>query len=198
MKRLILCSIAWIIFFFMTMMFFASCSFSDSKRHLDTNQADSTFLEPVELVNLETVELAKDEKLQKEALSMNQLALISFEYMNNEYSGGEDPKYVDNPVNSRIDFRKNNYFKEMVRRVVTSDTDFKTMLNSEVLSTEYGSMAMERIDVFNLKGSSYSIYISQYISGEMSVTISINGHEYEWTDPEYEKALSYYTAESSL
>ncbi len=117
-------------------------------------------------------------------LSVDQLAMIAYYYVLIDYAKGSNPIEVG-MVYDRVDFRNNVYFRNLVRQVVKSDSDFQTMMNSKVSSTEYMDMAMGKIGYFDIQGSNYSIIFSRYMGEDLSIKVNVNGHEYEWESPDY-------------
>lgn len=117
-------------------------------------------------------------------LSVDQLAMIAYYYVLMDYAKGSNPIEVG-MVYDRVDFRNNVYFRNLVRKVVKSDSDFQTMMNSKVSSTEYMDMAMGKIGYFDIQGSNYSINFSRYMGEDLSINVNVNGHEYEWESPDY-------------
>lgn len=117
-------------------------------------------------------------------LSVDQLAMIAYYYVLKDYAKGSNPIEVG-MVYDRVDFRNNVYFRNLVRKVVKSDSDFQTMMNSKVNSTEYMDMAMGKVGYFDIQGSNYSINFSRYMGEDLSINVNVNGHEYEWESPDY-------------
>ncbi len=133
------------------------------------------------IVSVYDNQLSKEKKVN---LSVDQLAMISYYYVLMEYAKGSNPIEVG-MVYDRVDFRNNVYFRNLVRKVVESDSDFQTMMNSKVNSTEYMDMAMGKIGYFDIQGSNYSINFSRYMGEDLSINVNVNGHEYEWESPDY-------------
>ena len=133
------------------------------------------------IVSVYDNQLSKEKKVN---LSVDQLAMISYYYVLMEYAKGSNPIEVG-MVYDRVDFRNNVYFRNLVRKVVKSDSDFQTMMNSKVNSTEYMDMAMGKIGYFDIQGSNYSINFSRYMGEDLSINVNVNGHEYEWESPDY-------------
>ncbi len=133
------------------------------------------------IVSVYDNQLSKEKKVN---LSVDQLAMIAYYYVLMDYAKGSNPIEVG-MVYDRVDFRNNVYFRNLVRKVVKSDNDFQTMMNSKVNSTEYMDMAMGKIGYFDIQGSNYSINFSRYMGEDLSINVNVNGHEYEWESPDY-------------
>ena len=129
-------------------------------------------------------------------LSVDQLAMIAYYYVLIDYAKGSNPIEVG-MVYDRVDFRNNVYFRNLVRQVVKSDSDFQTMMNSKVSSTEYMDMAMGKIGYFDIQGSNYSIIFSRYMGEDLSIKVNVNGHEYEWESPDYMNCPLYPTEDEN-
>ena len=123
-------------------------------------------------------------KLRESGLSIDQLAMASFDYLLKDYSRGVSPLDVGE-VYDRVDFRKNKHFRDFIRQVVESDSDFQTMMNSNVRSTEFMDMASGKIGFFTIKGTCYTIDFSRYYEEDVSITIKVNGHTYDYMTSGY-------------
>lgn len=116
--------------------------------------------------------------------SIEQLATESFKYLLKEYARGANPIEVGE-VYDRVDFRNNAHFMEFIRMVVKSESDFQTMMNSSVMSTEFMDMASGKIGSFTIQGTNYTIDFSQYMGEDIRLTVRVNGHQYEYESPDY-------------
>ena len=116
--------------------------------------------------------------------SIEQLAAESFKYLLKEYARGANPIEVGE-VYDRVDFRKDAHFMEFIRMVVKSESDFQTMMNSSVMSTEFMDMASGKIGSFTIQGTNYTIDFSQYMGEDIRLTVRVNGHQYEYESPDY-------------
>ncbi len=128
-------------------------------------------------------------------LSIDQLSMIAYYYVLMDYAQGSDPTEVG-MVYNRVDFRKNVYFRNLIRKVVKSNNDFHSMMNSAVIFTEYMDLASGKIGVFEIQGDGYTISFSRYLGEELSITVSVNGKEYNWESPDY-MCCSLYPTESN-
>ena len=113
-----------------------------------------------------------------------QLAEEAYNYLLKEYARGADPIDVGE-VYGRVDFRKNEYFREFIRQVVKSDYDFQTMMNSNVRTTEFMVLASGKIGSFTILGTDYKIDFSQDMGGGVRVTVTVNGYQYEYESSDY-------------
>lgn len=127
-----------------------------------------------------------DNQLSRKKLDMSkeQLSMFSWYYVEREYANGENLLSVGS-VYGKVDFRKNLYFRNLVRKVVSSASDFKTMMLSGVRTTEYMDFAMGKIGQFDIEGDNYSIELSNYMGDSYNLRVSVNGHVYEWESSEY-------------
>lgn len=123
-------------------------------------------------------------KSKGSGLSIEQLAEEAYNYLLKEYARGADPIDVGE-VYDRVDFRKNEYFREFIRQVVKSDYDFQTMMNSNVRTTEFMVLASGKIGSFTILGSDYKIDFSQDMGGGVRVTVTVNGYPYEYESSDY-------------
>lgn len=131
-----------------------------------------------------------DNQLEKQELGMPKLSLYSYNFIEREYTNGENI-YDVGTVYEKVDFRKNLYFITLVRKVVTRPSDFNTMMSSGVRTTEYMDYGMGKIGSFDIQGSDYSIEINNYMGDYVSLSISVNGNKYEWEDPQYASISMY-------
>lgn len=129
--------------------------------------------------------------------SIEQLAHNAYQYVKKEYAGGSDPLNVG-LVYDKVDFRKNDDFCKLVRHVVSSDNDYQTMMNSGVYTIEFMQMASGKFGDFFIEGYNYSITLSQYMSNEISLSVSVNNHEYSWEEPGYSSAFPFYPSEDEI
>lgn len=123
-------------------------------------------------------------KSKGSGLSIEQLAEEAYNYLLKEYARGADPIDVGE-VYGRVDFRKNEYFREFIRQVVKSDYDFQTMMNSNVRTTEFMVLASGKIGSFTILGTDYKIDFSQDMGGGVRVTVTVNGYPYEYESSDY-------------
>lgn len=108
----------------------------------------------------------------------------------NEYSKRANPISVG-VVYDKVDFRKNEDFCNLIRQVVSSDYDYQIMMNSNVHTTEFMEMASGKFENIMIEGYNYSITLSQYMGEEISISVSVNGHEYHWEESGYANAPLY-------
>lgn len=132
------------------------------------------------IVSVYDNQLAKSKGVQ----SIGQLASSAFSYVMKEYARGAEPLDVGTVYN-KVDFRKSDDFCNLVRQIVSSDSDFQTMMNSNVRTTEFMDFAMGKIGSFDIVGDDYSISLNQYMGGDMKISIKVNGHWYDWESPDY-------------
>lgn len=138
------------------------------------------------IVSVYDKQLAKSKGVQ----SIGQLARSAFSYVMKEYARGADPITVGT-VYDKVDFRKNDDFCNLVRQVVSSDYDYQIMMNSNVHTTEFMEMASGKFENFTIEGNKYSITLSQYMGEKISISVSVNGHEYNWEESGYANAPLY-------
>lgn len=117
-------------------------------------------------------------------LSIEQLAAEASNYLLKEYARGVYPIEVGE-VYDRVDFRKNEHFREFIRRVVKSDYDFQTMMNSNVRTTEFRVGAMGKLRIFTIQGTDYTIDYREFHEGAFFVTVTVNGDQYEYVSSDY-------------
>ncbi len=132
------------------------------------------------IVSVYDNQLAKSKGVQ----SIGQLASSAFSYVMKEYARGAEPLDVGTVYN-KVDFRKSDDFCNLVRQIVSSDSDFQTMKNSNVRTTEFMVFAMGKIGSFDIVGDDYSISLNQCMGGDMKISIKVNGHWYDWESPDY-------------
>ena len=145
------------------------------------------------IVSVYDNQLSKSKGVQ----SIEQLAHNAYQYVKKEYAGGSDPLAVG-LVYDKVDFRKNDDFCKLVRQVVSSDNDYQTMMNSGVYTIEFMQMASGKFGDFFIEGYNYSITLSQYMSNEISLSVSVNNHEYSWEEPGYSSAFPFYPSEDEI
>lgn len=132
------------------------------------------------VVSVNDSQLEKN-KTESQTTSNMSLASDSYKFLKGEFAKIHKGGLDDGTAYGSVDFRKNDSFVQLVKNIVNNGSDYNTMLNSGVHSTEFGYSGNGIAECFEIEGSKYTISFHIGNRSEYSIVITVNGKKYEWT-----------------
>lgn len=137
-----------------------------------------------QIVSVYDVQLEKY-KASTQTIDNKRLATESFDFLQEKYLGNHQSLYDVGKVYGKVDFRKNGSFAQLIKNIVQNEQAYQTMMSSNVISTEFSDGCVGKVEIFEIKGETYSITYVVSLGAEFNITVKVGDKEYNWVSPGY-------------